>query len=337
MAYVFCFIGVSGFFFCAAFERQINAFYAKIIEHVKKNRNVDGEFTKFQQELAFVRALIRALRSGSALETALIKISKDSSISSMQQISIQNLIHEKDCDSFLFEFLRISAKKGQPILMPLQIYSEKLTQIIKIRKKISSLVAQAKAQAEILSWLPILLFLVLFIIDGENVWQILNDPLCLFLLSLVFCLIGIGKKWIYRLQNNLFLAKDMTEKIELEMHPELILMMVTEISSGLDTLSSWENSFRWLTTKQPKVEYVIKKNPSIKHLKYLAEESALTGAPIKEELLALLSESLFHAQSKYEERANQLPVKLLAPLFLCFLPACFLTLAIYFLPIFSQI
>jgi hypothetical protein len=321
-------VGILGFFFCGAFGTSID----RLCHHLshRLRRKVAPEILSSQLQLT--RELLRQLRSGRALETALNDIREKSR--NDIQLTILKEISAKAPREPLSQLLTIALESGCSILVPLSAYAENLQKILQIRAKIQALTSQARAQATVLSFLPVFLLCSLAFLDPTNFLALWRTPETAFIGALFLFFLGGGKFWIQRLQTNLFVSANVEEEIEFDILPKFTLQWAMLISAGIDPQTAFERCA--LQIPQGK-SVSFSQSARGKFFHHLLEQSINSGTPIKEELLQFLDEHLQMLHCSWEEKAHQLPVKLLAPLFLCYLPACFLSLAAFFLPLWRQL
>ncbi len=293
-----------------------------------------------ERELFFVRSILRSLRGGLDLGSA-VQSAKSEQLTYFpaqwpryKEVQIQNkTMSIETSPSFLNHLLAYAKETGCSLSTPLSIYGESLENHLLMQSKVASLSSQAKAQATVLTWMPIFLFIALCFVDFQGFLAIWSHDLNYLFTALLCFLIAGGSLWIQSLQAQLLEPTGSLEKIETQWIPEIVLQWIVCISSGMDVETSWQKIL--MSTNQKEVQ--ILQSRSGKYLQQLAKHSSENGTPIKDELLSFLQEHLKQIHYQTEGKAQKLPVKLLAPLFLCFLPASLLVIAMFLLPVFGEI
>ncbi len=321
-------VGVAGILFCGAFGPKIDAIYLLLVSLFKQRTLPEN----FSSELELTRELLRQLRSGIALETAVNKIR--ATFPDTHQKSILDQVLTRKPNHSLAQILLIAIESGCSILGPLSIYAENLQKVLQIKAKIRALTSQARAQATVLSYLPLLLLVALAFLDLQNFFLLLRMSETALLGALLLFFLGGGKFWIDSLQTKLLNSTSTREDIEYEIVPKFALQWALFLSAGIDSQTAYEKCERQIPNEKV---VAFAESDRGKFFQHILEQSVHAGAPIKDELLKFLEEHLHSLHYQWEEKAHRLPVKLLAPLFLCFLPACLLALTIFFIPLWRQI
>ena len=155
--------------------------------------------------------------------------------------------------------------------------------------------------------------------------------------SFSLALTGLGRIWIRRLLSRALQSSSWAETLKEEFLPNLTLRMISHLAIGLDAETSLENSLdqianpaftRSFNSREPL--------PEILHFRSMLAQAVRTGAPLREDLGRFLEDLYSQLESIWEEKAQRLPVTLLAPLFLCFFPSSILVLSAFLLPLWSQ-
>lgn len=293
-----------------------------------------------EMELFFVKSILRSLRGGLDLDSAIQSAKTEQLAYFPNQALWQNQLPSQvraapteKRPNFLIYLLEYAKETGCSLSTPLSIYAESLQSSLIMQSKVTSLSSQAKAQATVLTCMPVFLFMALCFVDFQGFLAIWSHDINLLLAALLCFLISGGKMWIQSLQSRLLEPAGSLEKIEAQWIPEIVLQWIVCISSGMDVETSWKEIL--LSTNQKGIQ--ILQSRSGKYLQQLAKQSSENGTPIKDELLSFLQEHLKQIHYQTEAQAQKLPVKLLAPLFLCFLPASLLVIAMFLLPVFGEI
>lgn len=289
------------------------------------------------QDLALCSRLVAATRAGISLDPALSSLLKESDHSSLRD-RIRRIMDRKPPSDFLSIYLSSALESGMPILATLQIFQRALNSRRKMQWKARALTSQARAQAEVLSWLPWSLALAIFCVDAEWFFTSSHQPLTWFFWALAFALTGAGRAWMKRALARALRPRSPEEKMEENLLPDLALRMMSEISTGRDAESSLERALQAIASPELNAAFAGGTNRSEKarQLRSLLQYAAQTGAPLRDDLTAFVHDIYAELESRWEERVQKLPVVLLAPLFLCFFPSTLLVLAGFVLPLLQE-
>lgn len=242
-----------------------------------------------------------------------------------------------DSSDALGQLLWISQREGTSCLAQLRVL-----RLVEIRRaqqarRAKALSAQARMQALLLALLPWMLLPAFAALDAEILRQAKGNFLS-WLLG-IFALLSTlaGWLWIRRILR-LALAPVDAEALAMEEElPLLVQQLLTWVSAGLDPGLALARSSETLPEASPLRPWLQNKNGPgpVSQLLALLARARDYGSPLREELLQLLEDLVQQRESKWEERLQKLPLKLLAPLFLCSFPAALAVLAALLLPMLS--
>jgi Flp pilus assembly protein TadB len=289
-------------------------------------------------DLLLIGRIIASVRAGLSLDSALQELLQKKEISPRLKSRIHALLRSEPEADFLSSFLDGALRAGIPVLTTLQTFQRILQAERRIKIRARSLTSQSRAQAEVLSWLPWLLLCAIAVLDGEWLAQAMASSLSWFCLGLAMGFLGLGKMWMNALLAKVLAPKDEEEEIQEKSLPELILRTLAEISLGMDAETALEKSLEKMAGKELSSRIMGAKAPgeAIGQLRSLLQYASKTGAPLREDLMHLFNDLQLQTEGRWEERAQRLPVVMLAPLFLCFFPSCLLVLAGIMLPLLQE-
>lgn len=338
MLWIISVFSALGFTFCYFLADTVDIAVFKAIEFVKKKLLDQGP-----NELTDLYLLSRTqslLRSGINLESALEQIRSEPSSSETLKRTIQKILDGTTTKDFLPSFFILALETGAPISEPIKILQNTLFMQKKNQQRAKAFTAQSRAQASVLCWLPWFLLFSLAILDHDWALESTKSPYTWLLWSAAIFLSGIGKTWINNLISKSLIPKKTKDILLEQLLPELVFRLVGYISTGIDLQTSLERCLQQMA--EPKLStYFSNKTspdtpPQILHLRALLDQANL-GGPVRAELLFLLNDLQSTQECNWEERAQKLPVKCMAPLFLCFFPSCLLILLSLILPMLGEL
>lgn len=283
--------------------------------------------------------LIAAARAGVSLDSALTMAAKDQDCPTAVREQLRRIADGNPSVDFLSSYLSSALRTGMPILATLQIFQQVLGAKRKLQLRSRSLTGQARAQAEVLSWLPWGLAFMIFLVDQEWFRLAARHSLTWLLWAVAIALTGLGRQWMKRALVRALEPASPAESLEEKELPELTLRMVAEISMGTDADTALERSLSSVASGELNQFMLGKSSPpeKILQLKSLLRHAALTGAPLREDLLGFLQNLYTELESRWEEKVQRLPVTLLLPLFVCFFPGTLLVLAGLLIPLLQEL
>lgn len=305
---------------------------AYICELLRRNRDFQENIVP---DLPVIARLNASIRAGQSLESALENISEATNTDATVKMRLKKVLCGQAEADFFSQFLSGAIQSGAPILNSLLSLQRLLLTEKRMRLRVVGLSGQARAQAEVLTWLPWVLAAGLAIVDPEWVKSAMVSSVTWVIWAASLALCGLGRTWICHSMRKT-LQPDSEEDALLERDlPELALRMSTEISLGRDPQLSLQNilaghsnpHFRnWLCGISADAP------AQAMQLRALIEFAGASGAPLRQELEHFLMELYAVQESRWEERVQRLPVRMLAPLFGCFFPASLLILIGLLLP-----
>jgi hypothetical protein len=330
-------VGLGGFLFCIAFQKRLDPLlyrsWRSISERLRRSygRPEDGD-------LALISSLTASLRAGISLDSALELAAKGAESGTSENQRIRLVLLGQPPRDFLSSFLDGALRTGIPALSTLQMFQKLLRAERRVRTRAAALTSQSRAQAEILSWLPWTMAATLAALDAAWFAEAARQGGSWLCWSLAVGLLGLGRAWMRSLLAGALRPANEEERIREELLPELILRIVAEISTGKDAESALESSLLALGDRRLFLGF--RENApgsAIESLKRLILHAARTGAPVRDDLMAHMSELNSQRESRWEERVQRLPVLMLAPLFACFFPSCLLVMAALLLPLLGEL
>jgi hypothetical protein len=330
------FTGLASFLFCAAFQSQIDEkiprLRASLLAFIR-SRVRDPE----PHRIHLLTHLIASLRAGMSLDSGIESAARNPTTPPELRAYLEAILRSGPNEDFLGGFLTDALRTGTPVLATLQIFQKILQVERRVRMKARALTSQSRAQAEVLSWLPWLMLSALALLDWEWFLGAGEHPGSWLAWSIALLLLAGGRHWIRSALGKALRPRSGQENIDEKFLPELILRLIAEISLGLDAETALEKNLARMKNPALNAEFS-SKTPSgnVALLRSLLHHSALTGAPLREDLTHFLTDLHLQIESRWEERVQRLPVAMMAPLFLCFFPSCLLVLLAVLLPVIGE-
>jgi hypothetical protein len=291
-------------------------------------------------ELPIITRLIACLRSGQSLDSSLEQIISDPNFAELAKSRLKKVLAQEAERDFFSQYLAGALKSGAPILHSLSSLQRLLLVEKRMQLRARGISGQARAQAEALSWLPWLLAGGFAFIDPSWFQNSIHSAESWLCWSLAMALCGFGRAWIMRSVDQCLRAKNQKESALENDLPALVLHFSTQLSLGLDPSTCLEKLIKNDVTN-PLKSWLIEVNeetpPSVRNFRSLVDYADRSGAPLRIELENFLFELQSAKESKWEERLQQLPIHLLAPLFCCFFPTSFLILIGLLFPFFKEL
>jgi Flp pilus assembly protein TadB len=289
------------------------------------------------EDLLLTTRLISALRAGISLDAALESAAQEAAPGAPMRGRIRKILDGNATSDFLSAFLRSALHTGAPVLASLQGIEKALVTKRRLSLRAKAASSQCRAQAEVLSWLPFALGLGIALVDPEWFWKALAHPLSWLVWAMAIALCGLGRRWMKWALAKALRPRGEREAMEENLLPDLTLRVLAEVSQGTDVESACERSLQAIGNPRLSQLYLAaaeaQETDRLARLKSLLRYSARTGAPVREELLSFLADLHNELEARWEERVLRLPVALLAPLFVCFLPGSLLVLLGLLLPL----
>jgi len=319
----------------AAFHRSLDIWgrFCFLWLRAKVSLWLAEEKDPWESQISALSFLIAGLRSGQSLDASLLLLQRQSGSLELRERINKVLCQNPDSD-FLSLLLASSLQTGSKALANLTDFLLILRAKRRISLKASSMSAQSRAQATTLSWLPLFLLACLGLMDAETFWLALGSSVFWVLLafSSLFCL-G-GKIWISWLLEKCLQPTQGDEIVEERLLPQLILLFLARQSSGCDGISALEFAFSRMSAEEG---LVLKSASGFLAFEEIVRRSSEMGAPVREEVKLFLQDLNTRTESRWEEKAQRLPVMMMAPLFLCYFPSSVLVIVALFLPLVGEL
>lgn len=288
-----------------------------------------------ENDLALTSSLISCLRAGISLDAALERVARDSVPGSANHARLRRILLGEPGTDFLSTFLCSALESGAPALAALSGMERALRCRRRLQLKARGITGQCRAQAEVLSWLPWVLAGAIVLVDFSWFTVAAKSSLAWAFWAAAIGASGAGRHWMRRVILLALSPKNEVERSEEELLPDFTMRVLGEVSQGRDIELSAENALRALGSDRFRELYLNASAPApgISRLRVLLQRASLTGAPVREDLLAFLTDHQAEMESLWEERVQRLPIALLAPLFVCFFPSSLLVLGGLLLPL----
>lgn len=329
---------LAGLVFCAAFHQWIDDKALRLWHagrtHLQSRLRRDSTSPYLIQTITHLAA---SLRAGISLDGAIESAARDTSLPKEARLFLGKILQGGCGDNFLSSFLSDSLRTGAPVLSTLLLFQKSLQTERRVKLKAQSLTSQSRAQAEVLSWLPVLLLLALAVVDNE--WFLLagKSAASWLLWGISLLLLGLGRQWMKFVLARALRPSNSGEDLQEIVLPELILRMISQISLGRDTETALEKTLASMNHPGLARAFAAENPPeSVAGLRGLFLHGARTGAPLRDDLSAYLADLHLLVESRWEERVQRLPVSMMAPLFLCFFPSSLLVLVALLLPLLPE-
>lgn len=291
-----------------------------------------------EDDLLLTCGLISLLRAGISLDAALDKLAEEHPPASPFRARIRKIqLGNAQGNDFLSSFLHNALVIGSPALAGLLAFEKALQAKRRLHLKARGITGQCRAQAEVLSWLPWLLALAIFVIDPHWFIKAARSPLAWALWAMAVGLGGLGRQWIRRSLRLALEPRSEIERMEEEKLPDFLLSLLSGISQGFDVETAVDRALSALRCSRFSSLYLSPAaGGNIASIRATLRRAAATGAPLREELLSFIEGMQGEAESRWEERVQRLPVSLLLPLFVCFFPSSLLVLAGLLIPLLRE-
>lgn len=327
-----------GLFFCTAFQRPLDAGAKHLADRIRRwlAETARHKATALEQRLLLTSRLIASLRAGLSLDAAMEEALPTTT--GELRYGLLGALRLQPSQDFLSVYLAGALRTGAPALATLQSFAQLLRAEQKAERRARAGTSQARAQAEVLSWLPWLLAAALLCTDSEWRAKAFGSASSWALWAAACALTGAGRIWM-KLQLSLALQpRGEAQRIEEQELPALVRELLARLAAGDDAQTALEQAL----AQRPSASWArnFSREPSHSPLGQLREtlaHGAATGAPLRDELTALLGDLHHRLESRWEERVQRLPLLLLAPLFLCFFPSGLLAVAAVLAPLFQEL
>lgn len=339
MAWIAAALGIGGLVASLCWKARVDALCFSLVSRARGAiATALASPAEPDETLQLVGRLISSLRAGISLDASLEAAAAECPPASTLRPKIQKILIGSPEGDFLSDFLSASLSTGVPVLSSLQCIEKALTASRRLRLKARGLTSQCRAQAEVLSWLPWMMAGGIAGIDPSWAGAAIALPLPWLLWGIALALSELGRRWIAVLIRRCLGPGSAEERVEEELLPDLVLRILSEVAQGMDVESATENSLRkagdpLLLARFNAPTPAPLSRSKAHRLRGILTHASRTGAPLREELTAFLQDIQAETESRWEERVQRLPVRLMAPLFLCYFPGCLCVLASFLVPL----
>ncbi|RYZ95384.1 MAG: hypothetical protein EOP11_24995 [Proteobacteria bacterium] len=294
-----------------------------------------GPKRDLSSDLIVLQQLQAKMRGGHSLDTSIEALLSADYLPAEQKRRLSSVLQGKPDRDFLSQFLASAMESGIPLLSSLAAIQRTLLSEKKLRLKAQSMTSQARAQGEVLSWLPWVLCTGIFVMDAEWFWTAAQSPLSWSLWGIAFLLTGVGRWWMGILLRKVLSPSNSDARLEEEVLPKLVLRAVAQLSLGQDAETSLDKAWDSMEEPGDRRAFLVaaRKDNALAHVQFLYGSAAQTGAPLREDLLRFLDELHMQGEARWEERVQRLPVVMMAPLFVCFFPGSLVVILALLLPL----
>ncbi len=303
-----------------------------------RRRKVSNE----ELALPWLNHLSRYIRTGGTLSEALQSFAKAHRSNPYAKESL-NILTAQPSKNPLARFVSESIHSGGSVLGPFQFFRRQLEQRIRSQRKARALTAQARLQAAVIFFAPWGLLASLSISDPEMATLAVKDPLCLGIWITALAMSFIGMSWIHHLLKTAITPTDQDTVISENFLPDFLLHLFARVAAGNPVEEAAKKS---IFPEAPEIFSILFSdisNPNkpsgplfLLDVRETLGSAAVRGSPLKDEIQRILDDCESHRDTRIEEALQKLPVKILAPLFCCILPAALLILFSFLLPVFRQ-
>ncbi len=292
--------------------------------------------------LPWLQHLIRTVRSGHPLTHGLETFPTDNAQNPYSMES-KKILAAQAVPNPMSRFIAESIRGGAPVLSSLQFFHRRLEQRIRGKRRANALTAQARLQALVIFFAPWGLLATLSAADPEMAQQALHDPICQ-LVWLIALLMSVGGfLWIQRILQGALLPKTTTALLNDDLLPQFLLHTYARVLSGTPIEAAARDSVpekSSLEFHEAFTDIFAKSKPDtcalILEIKDMLCAAARQGFPLREEIERALADCESFREAYIEEAIQKLPIKILAPLFLCILPAALMILFSFIYPVLNQ-
>ncbi len=278
-------------------------------------------------EIEIISGISSGLKAGLSLDAAMEALASSTHVSDRARAMTRKVLLQKPGPDYLSRFLCSALESGVPILGSLVHFEKALQVKRRLRLKAHAFTSQCRAQAQVLSLLPWILATGIFIIEPSWIQEASSSSISWVLWAIALALCGIGRAWIHSSIQKATRPKSKQETWEETMAPEFILIIISALAHGKDLETSCEEALCYF---EPSFRNAIQAGsaPESKlfRLSAILHNASKNGSPVRAELLGFLEYLQTEIECRWEGRVQQLPVLLLAPLFLCFFPSAVLVL-----------
>lgn len=338
MAFSSIVLGFTGLFFCTAYQKRIDPWalrtWGRLLTKIRARL---GPKPDAESELVVLQQLQAKLRSGQSLDSAIEALLSEDYLPAAQKRRLSAVLQAKPERDFLSQFLSSALESGIPLLTSLQAIQRSLLSEKRLRLKAQAMTSQARAQGEVLSYLPWVLCAGIFLMDPGWFWQAAHSSASWVLWGIAFLLTGVGRQWMAILLKRVLTPRGTEARLEEELLPKIVLRVVAQLSLGQDAETALDRAWESMEDPRERREFLLaaRGQNSLAHFQFLYADAAQSGAPLREDLLRFLEELHIQGEAKWEERVQRLPVVMMAPLFACFFPGSLLVIIALLYPLLS--
>ncbi|NUM88695.1 MAG: hypothetical protein HUU37_05790 [Bdellovibrionales bacterium] len=265
-------------------------------------------------EVAWIRHVMGALRSGSALDECLLRAGPPSA----EWISPALLQH--------------ASLSGAPVLGALSHLRARLESRIRGLRRARALTAQARTQSFAIAVLPWFLLAAWALIDPRAIGEAAALPWCWLLWGAALTLSGAALVWMGRMVTRACEPASEEDGLLEEHLPAVILSLLGQVAAGMAVdEAATQASLHLPEPLRPRL--LRESDGALGEVSTLLARARRDGTPIRTELESLLTDIDSRRDARIETALQKLPLRALLPLFLCSFPAAALVLTTLILPL----
>jgi hypothetical protein len=308
----------------------------QIISQLRHRRS--KSISKEEITLPWLNHLLRTVQSGNTLTEGLQSFIQSQPDNPYVAESNSILSGNPTGDAFA-QFISENIRSGGPVSEHLRFFRRQLEQRIRTLRRANAVTAQARLQAIVLFFAPWGLLASLAVSDSEIAVAAVHSPFCWTLWTLALCVSSVGILWINRIVRSTIAAKTEAERLAEITLPNFLIGFYARIASGapvteavesaipIDAPLSFQAAFHDIISPVQ-----TEAMPLLSEIRNALRSAALRGSPLKEEVQRFLTDCESQTEIRIEEALQKLPVKILAPLFICVLPSALIILFSFLFP-----
>lgn len=234
-----------------------------------------------------------------------------------------------------------AAETGAPVLQSLTHLRSRLEGRARALRRARALTAQARTQSGAIAVLPWLMFGLWGILDPDAIPSAALKPASWLMWGAAAGLSALSLLWIRKMVKD---ACDPPTNVDqlIENHlPTALLSLSSQLAAGVAAEDAKESAALYLP--EPFRSGLLSEEtsdglpPPLVETKLLLQRNIRDGVPIRSELEAILIDIDSRRDARLETSLQKLPIRALAPLFLCSLPAAALVIASLLIPLLGDL